>query len=247
MKKQAFTIENGSVQIPAVLWGEKSGHLLLAAHGAQSNKEDTVIALAAQAAEKAGMCTLSFDLPESGSRLAQTDYPCNPWNGRSDLLAVWKYASTFAGEISVFACSIGAYLTLLSIPDITPRQLLFLSPILSMEHLIQGMMAVAGVTEARLEAEKVIPVENGPALDWDYYCYVREHADLHCACPLAILRGGQDMLCTQADAEEFAARCGGKLTVLPAGEHYFHTYDQLAFFCTWLEKTILPVKEQPND
>jgi predicted alpha/beta-hydrolase family hydrolase len=73
MEKRYLNIGN----IPAVLWGARSGKLYIAVHGDQSSKEDPVIAILAEEAEKKGYGVLSFDLPEHGGRKDEPR-PCNP-------------------------------------------------------------------------------------------------------------------------------------------------------------------------
>lgn len=241
MKKQLLTIQNGKISIPAFLWGEPGDRLLLAVHGMASNKEDTVIALAAQAAAQHGVCTLSYDLPEHGARSSGADYPCNPWNGLSDLLAVYQYACGIAHKISFFACSLGAYHTMLAYPRIKVEKFFFLSPMVDMEHVIEGMMTAAGVTQDRLEREKYISVQDGPPLDWAYYCYVREHPiryPQHGSEPIVMLRGEKDMLCTQRDAKAFADWYSAKLTIAPGAEHFFYLPEHLNLFSKWMDQNM---------
>ena len=64
MLKNNFKISN----IPAVLWGEKSEKVFIAVHGNISNKEDAVIQILAEEANRKGYQVLSFDLPEHGER-----------------------------------------------------------------------------------------------------------------------------------------------------------------------------------
>ena len=64
MLKNNFKISN----IPAVLWGDKSEKIFIAVHGNMSNKEDAVIQILAEEADRKGYQVLSFDLPEHGER-----------------------------------------------------------------------------------------------------------------------------------------------------------------------------------
>ncbi len=65
MFKNSFKISN----IPAVLWGDKSEKIFIAVHGNMSNKEDAVIQILAEEADRKGYQVLSFDLPEHGERI----------------------------------------------------------------------------------------------------------------------------------------------------------------------------------
>jgi esterase/lipase len=174
MQKKHFYIANNKIHIPAVLWGEQSSKLLIEVHGNLSNKEDTVISMLAQKAVSKGYQALSFDLPMHGER-TDKDYSCSPENCVSDLLAIYKYCKSFATDISLFACSMGAYFSLLAYHKFDIKQSLFLSPIVNMERIICNMMKAFQVSEERLEAEKIIQLPIGQTLDWEYCCYVKKN------------------------------------------------------------------------
>ncbi len=69
-------------------------------------------------------------------------------------------------SISLYACSLGAYFSLVAWRDVIFRKCLFLSPVLDMERLIRNMMRWTGVTEERLREEKEIPTSFGETLSW---------------------------------------------------------------------------------
>lgn len=109
MFKDKFKISN----IPTVLWGEKSEKLFVAVHGNMSNKEDTVIQILAKEAIEKGYQVLSFDLPEHGERKSHNT-PCKVQFCVSDLSIIMNYAKERWNELSLFACSMGAYFSLLA-------------------------------------------------------------------------------------------------------------------------------------
>ena len=109
MYKKELLIEN----IPAVLWGEKSSKLFIAVHGNMSNKSDTPIVILAEEAVPHGYQVLSFDLPKHGDRINEPTL-CKVQKCVSDLLKVMEYAKTISSEISLFACSMGAFFSLIS-------------------------------------------------------------------------------------------------------------------------------------
>ena len=111
----------------------------------------------------------------------------------------------------------------------------FISPIVDMEALIRGMMARSGVTEEALRARGVIPADSGEALSWEYLCYVRSHP-IRWNAPTEILYGEADALTPYQTAAAFAAAHGAGLTVMPGGEHWFHTDAQLRFLDDWLRR-----------
>jgi alpha-beta hydrolase superfamily lysophospholipase len=239
MEKRHFYISNNKIQIPAILWGNQSEKLLIEVHGNLSNKEDTIISMMAQKAVKKGYQALSFDLPMHGERVDEK-YACIPENCVSDLVVVYEYAKSLAPEISLFACSMGAYFSLLSYHDLKIKQSLFLSPIVNMERIVSNMMEGFQVTEERLKAEHEIRLPIGQTLEWNYYCYVKENPIcFEWKVPTAILYGYDDNLSEWDEISAFAERYQSTVKVLEHGEHYFHTEEQLKVFDIWADESLL--------
>ena len=231
METQNIGIEN----IPALLWGPKTGKLLIAVHGDQSNKEDDVIMIVAEEAWKKGYQILSFDLPEHGVRKNEPRI-CKADNCVEDLNKVMKYAQTISDSISLFGCSTGAYFSMLAYYNEEIKQTLFLSPVVDMKRIIENMMVWFDVSEVRLEKEQEIstPIKT---LYWDYYQYVLKHP-VKWDKPTSILYGAHDNLCEFEFVDHFSKRVHADITILEEGEHFFHTETQLAFFREWLKRNI---------
>ncbi len=239
MKKNYIKILNNGIYIPAILWGEPSSKLLIEVHGNFSNKEDTVISTMAIKAVQKGYQVLSFDLPKHGERLEE-DYDLNPQNCVSDLRAIHNYAKTQAPHISLFACSLGAYFSLLAYHNLEIKQSLFLSPVVNMERLIQNMMNSFQISEDQLKAEKQIKLPIGETLDWDYYTYVKENPiNFGWNTPTEILYGSKDNISEWREVDSFATRYKAKVKVLDEGEHFFHTKSQLSVFETWIDESLI--------
>lgn len=219
--------------IPALVWGAPSDSVIVAVHGSMSHKEDTVIRILAEEAAAKGLQTLSIDLPEHGERRDGT--LCKPQFCVPELKAVIAHAKRHWREIRLLACSIGAYFSLLAYQDEPVRQAMFLSPVVDMQRLIENMMTWFSVTPERLEAEGEIETP-AQTLYWDYYCYVREHPIAKWPVPTGIICGGADNLCEPEITRAFCDRFGCTLTVLPGGEHFFHTDVQLESYRDWLKK-----------
>ena len=229
MEKQYLLIEG----IPAVLWGAASDKLFIAVHGDQSNKEDDVIAILANEAEKAGYQTLSFDLPEHGDRKEENRL-CNVQNCIEDLSRIMIYARTVSEDISLFGCSIGAYFSMMAYKNEPIRQALFLSPVVDMRRIIENMMLWFDVSKERLKQEKevITPIKT---LYWDYYQYVVRHP-VEWNKPTALFYGANDELCEYEYVNAFARRFHASMTVLEDSEHFFHTERQLDFLRKWLRE-----------
>ncbi|WP_053955024.1 alpha/beta hydrolase [Inediibacterium massiliense] len=233
MIKQNFKIEN----IPAILWGNQSDKLFVVVHGNMSNKEDDMVIVFAQEAIKRGYQVLSFDLPEHGERKDE-NYACKVQNCVQDLDKIMCYAQSLSNNISIFACSMGAYFSLLAYKNMHLKQCLFLSPVVNMERIITNMMIWFNVSESRLKVEKEIPTPIGQTLYWDYYCYVKKHPIVVWNHPTSILYGSEDNLCELDVVSAFVKFFNCDLEVMEGGEHYFHTKEQLQFFRKWLQKHI---------
>jgi len=224
--------------IPAILWGKPSNKLFIAIHGNLSNKEDDAIVIFAEEAVDKGYQVLSFDLPEHGERKSD-DIKCKVQNCVSDLTVIFIYAQTISNNISIFACSMGSYFSLIAYRDLPIEQCLFLSPILNMELIINNMMVCFNIGEESLKAEKEIKTPIGQTLYWDYYCYVKSHPIDTWEKPTMILYGSDDNLSDINVVSEFVKRYNCILNILEHGEHYFHTDEQLLYFRQWLRDSIL--------
>ena len=110
----------------------------------------------------------------------------------------------------------------------------FISPVVDMEGLILNMMASAGITENELRARKEITT-GGTALSWDYLSWVRAHP-VRWDIPTQILYAENDALIPRSTIDAFIAAHGAGLTVMPVGEHWFHTIEQMDFLSGWLAR-----------
>ncbi|MBP1908021.1 alpha/beta hydrolase [Methanolobus bombayensis] len=233
MIKQNILINN----IPAVLWGESSKKLFVTVHGNMSHKNDIPISILAEETIPLGYQVLSFDLPQHGDRKDETT-PCKVQNYISDLHKIMDYAQTKATDICLFACSVGAYFSLLAYKEIPLQKCLFLSPVVNMEQIIDNMMRWFNVSEEQLKNEQEIPTTIGQTLYWDYYCYVKENPIDHWNKATAILYGKEDDLCEFDIVSSFVKEFNCDLEVMENGEHYFHTSEQLSFYRQWVKEHI---------
>lgn len=232
MLKSILNINN----IPAVLWGTPTERLIIAVHGILGRKDD--FALLADVAALKGFRVLSFDLPEHGGRKGQ-GVACNPPNAVKDLAAVMEFAQTLSSRISLFACSLGAYFSLLAYPDTPLEQSLFQSPVVDMARLIGNMMKAAGVSEERLKAEQVIANPYGPQLEWDYFSYVKAHPVEKWAIRTAILMGSEDEVSEVDAVAGFATRFGADLTFIQDSKHYLHTPAEIDAIQKWMKVKLI--------
>lgn len=224
--------------IPSIIWGEKSNKVFIAVHGNMSNKEDEVIKILAEKVTKKGYQLLSFDLPEHGERKDNKNYLCKVQNCVNDLKQIIEYAKKNYDEINLWACSMGAYFSLLAYKGEDIKSCLFLSPVVNMKIIIDNMMLWSNTTEEKLKAKQEINTEFGQTLYWDYYKYVKENPIVNWNKETYILYGSKDNMQEQSIIQDFSNKFNCKLSILENGEHYFHTEKQLDYYKSWLDKTL---------
>ena len=224
--------------IPVVLYGSASDKLFLYVHGKHSRKEEAEYF--APIAERCGYQTLSFDLPEHGER-AKESYPCSVQNGVRDLNEIYSFIKDKYSSISLYACSLGAYFSLVAFQEVKFDRCLFLSPILDMERLIRNMMKWSDISEDELKKIGEYQTSFGETLSWDYYENVQNNPVKRWNGPTFILYGENDNLTEREVLDSFARNHNCDVTIMPNGEHYFHTQEQLDFLDDWLQRVISDV------
>lgn len=233
MFKNKFKINN----IPVILWGKECKKIFIAVHGNNSNKEDTVIEILAKEAIKKGYQVLSFDLPEHGERKNES-VSCKVEFCVNELSIIMNYVKKHWNEVNLFACSMGAYFSLLAYKNEEIKKSLFLSPVVDMKRIIEKMMIWSNITQECLQTKMMIETSTGQKLYWDYYCYVKEHPINIWGINTNILYGKNDELCEFEVINDFAERYSCELEVMDKAKHYFHTEEQLNIFKKWVEKYI---------
>jgi len=217
--------------IPALVYGEASDEVCLCVHGKMSSKESAEGI--ARIAVPRGCQVLSFDLPQHGER-KKDPRRCDVWNGVHDLNVVGDYVFRRWKNVTLYACSLGAYFSLQAYQDRKFGKCLFQSPILDMEYLIRQMFCWFGVTEEQLAGEKEIdtPID---LLRWDYFQYVLSHPVSVWNVPTSILYGGRDDLQSPAVIRQFAERFGCHVTLSENSEHPFMKESDFPIVDQWLQ------------
>lgn len=226
MKTEQLFIEN----TPAVLYGEPSDTLWLFVHGQFGCKEEAlpfaeIVAPDAQ--------VLSIDLPNHGTR-QNRDEEFAPWTAASELTRVMAYARAHWRATNVRATSIGAYFARLAFGRAGKSAV-------RVAHRGYGALdlrqdSAAGITEQILRERGMYPAREGDMLSWDYLCWVRAHPAKDWYCPQYILYGEDDSMTDLATIRTYTAQSGAELIIVPQGEHWFHTPEQLAVMADWERK-----------
>lgn len=217
--------------IPSILWGNDSSRLYLYVHGQGGNKEEASF-LAEKICMK-GWQVLSFDLPGHGERKDENG-SCDPWHVVPELNLIVQYVKGHWKQYSLYANSIGAWFSMLSLGQENIATCLFVSPVLDMKQLILKMMGWANVTEEQLRLKKIIPTSFGQILTWEYWQYAVNHPILMWNFPTKILYGEHDKMIDCSSIEDFSKKFHCATTVMKHGEHWFHTEEQMDFLGSWI-------------
>lgn len=159
-----------------------------------------------------------------------------PWEAGEEFPAFFAAQRQCCGRLTLIANSIGAYFSLSALDETLVDRAYFISPVADMEKLILDMMRWANVTKAELAEKGEIVTDFGETLSWRYLCYAREHP-VSWHVPTAILYGEHDNLTSMETISAFARRHSAGLTVMPGGEHWFHTAEQMRFLDEWIRET----------
>lgn len=221
--------------IPTIIWGQDSKKVYLYVHGKMGCKESAKHF--AEIAISRGYQVISFDLPEHGERKNQ-DYPIMVWNAVKDLKCISDYVTSNWKNISLYACSLGVYFSLLAYKDINFEKCLFQCPLLNMEKLIRNMMNWFNVTEEQLERDMNVVTPMNETLNYDYWIYSKENPVDIWNTKTYILYPSKDILTERDTVEEFVDTNFVELTVLDGAEHYFTEDKYLEQVEVWLKDNI---------
>lgn len=161
-----------------------------------------------------------------------------PWEAKEEFFTFFAEKKKQCTHITLIANSIGAYFALSSLDETLVDRAYFISPIVDMETLICNMMQWSCVTEQELAEKQEIPTNFGETLSWNYLCYVRQHPIIWNVLT-CILYGEHDNLTSIETISAFAKRHHADLTVMPNGEHWFHTEEQIQFLDEWIREYVL--------
>ena len=139
-----------------------------------------------------------------------------PWEVMPLLNEVRDYLYENWKNVSVRANSIGSWFSLLSFQNKKVDQAMLVSPILDMKKYIELM----------------------PHREDDYYEWVVNKPITHWDTPTFILRPEVDLIVSKETGRDFISQHQCQVTIMPNGEHWFHTPEQLAFLKAWEEKIV---------
>ena len=156
-----------------------------------------------------------------------------PWGTKEQIQNAFEALKKQYDSVYVAGNSIGAYFSMFALQNAHIEKALFISPILDMEKLILDMLLWANATEKDLKKQGTISTNFGETLSWEYLTFVREHR-IHWKTPTEILYAEYDNMTSRETVDRFISTHQANLTVMPKGEHWFHTPEQIAFLGKWL-------------
>ena len=156
-----------------------------------------------------------------------------PWEAKAEFPQFFEKQRKQCDRLTLAANSIGAFFSMSSLDETLIDRAYFISPVVDMKNLIENIMLWTGVSERELAEKQEIPTQFGETLSWAYLTYVREHPVLW-QVPTRILYGAHDNLTSLETIRAFAEKTGAELTVMPEGEHWFHTERQMQFLDQWI-------------
>ena len=156
-----------------------------------------------------------------------------PWEAKAEFPQFFEKQRKQCDRLTLAANSIGAFFSMSSLDETLIDRAYFISPVVDMKNLIENIMLWTGVSERELAEKQEIPTQFGETLSWKYLTYVRAHP-IAWHVPTRILYGAHDDLTSPETISAFARRVGAELTVMPDGEHWFHTEEQLRFLDAWI-------------
>jgi len=161
----------------------------------------------------------------------------NPWDARSEFSDYFDSIIPEYNKTILIANSIGAYFSLISLADKKIEKAMLISPIVDMERLIIDIMTWANVSEEELSIKKEIETPFGETLSWEYLSYVRKNP-IYWNIPTEILYAEKDNMTSINTMTDFSEKINANVTVMPGGEHWFHTKEQMDFLDNWIKSNL---------
>ena len=161
----------------------------------------------------------------------------NPWDAKSEFSDYFDSITSEYNKTILIANSIGAYFSLISLADKKIEKAMLISPIVDMERLIIDIMTWANVSEEELSIKKEIETPFGETLSWEYLSYVRKNP-IYWNIPTEILYAEKDNMTSINTMTDFSEKINANVTVMPGGEHWFHTKEQMDFLDNWIKSNL---------
>ena len=160
----------------------------------------------------------------------------NPWEVGPFIKDKFTSLIKHYDEVYVVANSIGAFYAFEYLSDFKIKKAFFISPIVSMFQNIVDLMTMYGITDKQFEKKKIIELDDGTVLSYDFYQHVSNEED-HWKVPTEILYGAYDEVVYTGSMMEFLENHPlARLTVKSDAEHYFSSGEEKRFIQNWIKR-----------
>ena len=161
-----------------------------------------------------------------------------PWEAVLEFPELFNKVIANYDSVVLIANSIGAFFAMHALAKYKINTAFFISPIVDMEKLILDMLMYNGYTESDLQTRQEIRIDSGEVLSEQYLNYVRNNPD-DWHIPTHILYGENDDLTSINTMRAWADKTHASLTIMPGGEHWFHTNEQMEFLDNWIKSVCI--------
>ena len=178
-------------------------------------------------------------LKKEGYDVAGLDYKNGqPWEPKEVIQSEFQRLTKGYDEVVVIANSIGAFYSYEYLSDFKIDKAFFISPIPSMFQMTINMMNMHGIKDKDLERERLITLDTGEILSYDFYQHVANDED-HWEVPTEILYGSFDEMVYIGTMSEFLENHPkARLTVLKDAMHHMASDEEKEFIKNWILNNI---------
>ena len=158
----------------------------------------------------------------------------NPWEVKDKIIQELTEISKKYKDVYVIANSIGAFYTFKYFADFKIKKAFFISPLVNMKEVIEGIMKQNKISLEDLKTKKIIRINDEQTLSCDFYQSLNQKDNWNTK--THILYGEKDKIVDQKSIFNFVIKHNASLTIMKNGEHYFHTPGQLKFIKKWINE-----------
>ena len=156
----------------------------------------------------------------------------NPWEVKDKIIHEFNEIAKKYKSIYIIANSIGSFYTYRYLSSFKIEKAFFISPLVDMKAMIEGLMKQYKISLDILKTRKIISFDNGQTLSYDFYESLKEKDNWNIK--THILYGEKDKIVDKDSIFNFVVHHNSSLTIMENGEHYFHTPSQLRFIKKWI-------------
>ena len=168
------------------------------------------------------------------------DYPNGqPWDVGEAVKKEFAELTKPYDEVVVVANSIGCLYSYECLSSFNIKQAFFISPVASMYEIIKGMMKMNNISLEELKEKKLIQVQGGILLSYEYLMYFSTYKD-NWKVPTEILYGTEDKLVSLSSVKQFVDNHSDCSLIIKEGAgHHFHSDEEKEFIRNWIKGNLI--------